>query len=340
MPLATRKLVVHQDLPETVLADLHARRLADASRSLKMVQELLSIQGLLGSSGLRPVPFKGVSLAASVYGDVTLRTSTDIDLILSPDEAIKARSLLKKEGFVGGPTALHEPAYQRANNEFSLFRPSDRLIVELQWAIVPRYLSIPLQLGPMLEHLVSVEIGGQYIPALADDDLLVVLLVHAAKHRWERLIWICDIAQLVTRGHALAWDRLFDTMRRSRIERLVLVGLRLARQLQANLNLPDEVLRLMHADPSVERRARQIWSGVIDGNPSRHSPLISHIDLGLREDMGDRARILWRLAVTPTQGDWDQWDHPQSAFAYGLHRPWRLWKKYGGRVVPSWARPT
>ena len=249
LPLAARHLL-QQDLPDPTRADLHQRGLASASRSLKMVQHLLSIQGLLVTHDLRPVPFKGVSLATSLYGDVALRSSTDIDLIVPPYQAGLARSLLKKEGFEGGPAAAFERPYQRTNNEFSLFRRSDGLIVELQWAIAPRYLSIPVQLEPMFERLTSVNVGGQDLPTFAVEDLLVLLLVHGAKHRWERLIWICDVAQLVSRFDTLGWDQVIDTARRSRIERMVLIGLQLARQVRTDLSLPGDVLRLMQADPA------------------------------------------------------------------------------------------
>jgi len=51
----------------------------------------------------------------------------------------------------------------------------------------------------LLERAVTVSVADRCVKTPAHEDLLPIFSVHAAKHVWGRLIWLCDIAQIIKR---------------------------------------------------------------------------------------------------------------------------------------------
>src|SRR5207244_11975507 len=50
---------------------------------------------------------------------------------------------------------------------------------------------------------ISLPLGGTLVRTLSAEHLLLVLCAHGAKHCWERLGWICDVAELLRGTPAL-----------------------------------------------------------------------------------------------------------------------------------------
>ena len=101
---------------------------------------------------------------------------------------------------------------------------------------------------------------------------MVVLCIHGTKHWWERLRWICDIAELVNSHAVTDWSRLEKVAADANSRRSVDLGLWLAvNQLSAPVPVP--VRRRLDGDPSVRKLGRQIerWQGQRNlGDPSRN----------------------------------------------------------------------
>ncbi len=45
------------------------------------------------------MPFKGVVLGASAYGDITARTAGDLDILVYYQDLLRATALLKERGY-------------------------------------------------------------------------------------------------------------------------------------------------------------------------------------------------------------------------------------------------
>jgi hypothetical protein len=87
-------------VPETERTILEGSRL----RSVARVAYITSVAGEVAKSlekeGIRVVLLKGLALEHQVYGAKGLRQMSDADLLVSPDDALRARDILIKEGFV------------------------------------------------------------------------------------------------------------------------------------------------------------------------------------------------------------------------------------------------
>src|SRR3989441_7310819 len=170
---------------------------------------------------------------------------------------------------------------------------------------------------------------------LCAEDLMLVLCAHGTKHRWERLEWICDVAELLRSTPGLDLDGGLERARDLGVHRMVLLALRLARDL-LDAPLPDTVARRAQADGGVARLAAQVQSALFRHTPGppRDRAELSPFHLRAQERWRDRLRYCARVALTPTPGDWAWLRLPDALYPlYYVVRPIRLAVKYGARLI-------
>ena len=81
-------------IPAPISDQLHVQFLANAGRNLLLAEELLKILALFETNAIPAIPYKGPVLAASLYGDLTLRTFGDLDIIVRKPDIQRAKALL------------------------------------------------------------------------------------------------------------------------------------------------------------------------------------------------------------------------------------------------------
>jgi len=131
---------------------------------------------------------------------------------------------------------------------------------------------------------------------------LLVLCLHAAKHLWMRMIWVCDIAETI-RTQVLDWNVIRARARELGILRIVGVSFWLSQRLLGSV-LPDPANEIVNQDQEVAALGEQFAtrlaaSATYDFESTEYFRLI----LRLRERRSDQARYLWRLLWTPGEGD-------------------------------------
>lgn len=130
--------------------------------------------------------------------------------------------------------------------------------IEIHWGLQEeKFFSADLRPERWWERMESVEIAGSRVatPCLADTALF--LCAHGAKHRWERLKWICDIAALLRSVPEFDWNGICAQATALRVERMLLLGLLLATEI-LDCRLPEEVLRKALAEPGVAALATRV----------------------------------------------------------------------------------
>ncbi len=141
-------------------------------------------------------------------------------------------------------------------------------------------------------------VRGTEMKTLSADDLLFSLCVHGSRHLWERLGWICDIAELITR-HEINWPALLQRAAATDSERMFLLGLHLAHKL-LDAPLPSSVQQRCDRRRA-SRITRQQCRGPSFQRPNTHS---GHIERDLqiqhrRAQKSRRACALFRTHVAP-----------------------------------------
>jgi hypothetical protein len=171
-------------------------------------------------------------------------------------------------------------------------------------------------------------LGGRTLTSLSAEDSLLVLCVHAAKHLWMRLIWICDIAETM-RTQVVDWDVVCARARTLGIVRMLGVGFWLVWEL-FGIPLSGPAQEIVDRDSGVRNlgeqfAARLARSATYDFESTEYFRWI----LKLRERRRDRVRYLWRLTGTPGEGDIAAVRLPEALFPlYRVVRAVRLMRKF------------
>jgi hypothetical protein len=339
LPLLYQSL--HTICPDAVpVAALEALReafYANAGYNLYLSGELFRILRLFDSQGIPVLPFKGPVLATSLYGNLALRQFVDLDLLIRRQHLPQARQLLYSLGYqshFGASshplTRAQEAAYLRSHCDISFAR-DQRAAVELHWRFIGPYFSFQLDHERLWERLELSSFGDSSILSLKPEDLLLILCVHGTKHFWERLLWICDIAELVRVHGEMNWRLAIEQARALGCERMLLLGLYLAHDL-LGMALPGAVLERALGDSAAMSLAAQVGAWLFDetSSPSGEWPFAQRFHLRARERAQDRARYLLYWATIPTMAELGYLQLPETlSFLYYLLRPIRVVKRCG-----------
>jgi len=335
VPQVYRALLVLSNLvPSEPLHALRLRYRDNARKALWFTTELVRVVSHLESAGIRALAYKGPILAQTLYGEVTERQFGDLDFLILPADVPKAKASLLEMGQTCGPELRRnqEPAYIGSGCGYVFHSAAGRNLLDLQWRIVPRFYSMDFDIPGFFARAREINFGTQAMDShpvrtLRSEDLMLVLCVHAAKHVWIQLSWLCDIAQLA-KSPQFDWDVIQDEARRFGIERILGLSLFLAHNL-LDAPLPSQIQKRLRADPSTALLAGEIQR-IIEHSTHYNTESIPYFRLmmRLRERWQDQARFLWRLTVTPSVSEWSAVSLPKPLQpVYRLVRLSRLAKR-------------
>lgn len=331
VPLVYKQLKHHVS-PEK-LQQFKKHSLENSARNVVLTAELCRLNKLFSDEGIEAVPYKGPILALFAYDDLALRRFVDLDVIVKKQDVARARDLLLADNYALSKPLTNEQQdlLLRTQHNLQFTKDNRRLIVELHWEVAPHLFASTVQSEILWQHLVSFNLNGTTVQTLSADDLLFSLCVHGSRHLWERLGWICDVAELISRGD-LNWTALLDRAAKADSERMFLLGLHLAETL-LDAPLPPEVKRRCDADKGLAPLAAKIVEHLFNG--PEHVPAspreIFKYNLGVRKSLSARARYVVHM-LRPTDGDVARRSLPASLhFAYYLMRPFRFIFRIGNQ---------
>lgn len=300
LPLLSYNLnhLYSDDIPKGMLNHLKDAFRVIAQWNLYLTGELLRLLKLFQDAEIRALPFKGPVLAVAAYGNPSLRHFGDLDILMPREDILKAKDILVSQGYHAklDLTASEEASYLRSHHDYKFIRANDRVVVEIQWGVTQWSFAFPLDFDDVWERREEVSLAGVTTLNLSSEDSLLILCVHGAKHRWEQLRWICDIAELIiTHRQRIDWERLIGHARVLGGERMLLLGLFLAHDL-LDADLPEYPLKRVHDDPQIKFLTNHVCEGLL-GDPSR--PVRLHHErpffyLQARERLRDKMALAWR----------------------------------------------
>ena len=299
--------------------------------NLAFLSEMLRLNRQFEAAGVPAIPFKGPALGWLAYPNFALRTCADLDFVVPQRCIPQATSVLQACGYTPQFTPVEAEATQNglALGQYAFSPRGSRSFVELHTERTLRYFSRPLDLDELGARLIRLEIGGQTVRTFSVEDLLVMLCVHGAKHFWERLAWIVDIARLLTVCE-VNWRLLSEIAEKTQSTRLLLLGLHLAHEM-FDAQLPKSVLEGARRDAQVQWLATKVFE-LYSRNSDSSLGVLPRAVFRLRSCDGfwQGVRKLVRLSVIPTESDREAIRLPGFLSpVYSLVRLFRLVGQYG-----------
>lgn len=184
-------------IPIEVLNRLQNKYQQNVFSMLKITSEMGVIASLFNSNNIKVLFLKGPILGKELYGDISLRTSKDIDILIPFKDIKRTKQLLLKHGYKEKEETefiLNEHKWRAHHLVF--YQPDSNIYIEIHWRLnelpdkEPSFDSLwgrknisPLTLEP--------------IYTLGREDLFLYLASHGARHGWFRLRWLVDVDRLM-----------------------------------------------------------------------------------------------------------------------------------------------
>jgi len=216
-------------VPANELSILRTIFLANATRNIRMTQHLFKVLDIFADSGIEAMPFKGPVLAVQAYGDLSMRSFGDLDILIHANDVSKAYRILSDHGYI-----LVDPGLISTQKILRIFQRKDLRFtfdnhsLEIHWKIIERLLAVPLDMDQIWDRSLPLIVNDKKIKTLSPEDMIIVMCFHGFKHGGQNLNWIADITYAISHNPNLKWQELFVRAENLGLKRIVLIGLFLA----------------------------------------------------------------------------------------------------------------
>ncbi|SPP66697.1 nucleotidyltransferase family protein [Nitrospira lenta] len=244
-------------VPSADLDALRGRVEAAAAANRAGAVDLLQLSRAFHAAGVSALPFRGVGLAAMIYGDFTLCTPADLVMLVRRNQREAAHRVVVSLGYSlrGGASEPPADAGARERPPVYLHGTTSRQI-ELLWAVNPAWVIFPIDRPEVWGWARSVSLDGRTIKGLAPEEAVLVLCVHGAHQAWEQLSLVTEAAGLIC-ARRLNWKRVVTTALEWKCYRVLLLGLALAHRVM-DVPIPPQILSLIEVDADVVCLARRM----------------------------------------------------------------------------------
>ncbi|PEL18514.1 nucleotidyltransferase domain-containing protein [Bacillus wiedmannii] len=244
------KQVDEELIPSHIVQTLNRKYKKNTFQMLYLSAEMERINKLCNENEIRMIFLKGPVLSQDLYGDISLRTSCDLDVLIPMQNLEKVEMLLLEQGYVKDDyiqTILND--WKWRHHHITFFHPIKRIKVEIHWRLNP---------GPGKEPGFE-ELWGRKrkstltsnsVYMLGKEDLFLFLVSHGARHGWSRLRWLVDIKKIV--DQELNWSEIHKLMRKYQMLHLGGQALILAAQL-LGVRLDERMMELV-----VKKHSKQL----------------------------------------------------------------------------------
>lgn len=224
---------VHHDLKRSHKTCLQARMVAG--------QQFRDISSNFNRQGIALIPLKGLALADTVYPDLALRPSNDLDLFIARKDLDQAKRALKQLGYTEN-RACFPNQVSRGLKVTTNFVQNHKLPLDVHWHIIRPPYNKYVPVDDLWRNAVSESLYGIDTLVFSPEYQLLHSCFHFAKHGYWRLLWLVDISELIhSYREMLDWRVIVNKTQEYRIERLIHRVLSIVKAIY-NSPMPDFVL--------------------------------------------------------------------------------------------------
>jgi Uncharacterised nucleotidyltransferase len=251
-------------VPELALAQLRSRYHLIAQRNLFLTGELLKLLALLKQQGIVALPYKGPILAATIYGNVAMRSFCDLDIMVEQQDIFSVKKLLIAEGYRPNIEMTNAELINYLNTKtehtYDFIHDKKNILVEVHWRFTPKYIS-PIEPKDLWENLQLFSFAGTTVNNFSLEDYLPILCVHGSRHIWQRLAWLCDIATLVHNNPNLNWEKVIQRANFWGCKRRLCLGILMVHRL-FEVTLSEQIWHSISEDASINNLVPQIYDEI------------------------------------------------------------------------------
>lgn len=277
------------------------------SNNMAYLTQLEKISAAFQEENIRMIVFKGLMLAESVYGDIGLRSSSDVDILVKKEDIFKVDRILRKFNYRTDFKVdnFKEVYFNHYRNSWLYSNHQAREIsFHIFWHIINlipynRVVSCGIDIDKIWQEAEPIRLGNVSVFTFSTHFQIIYLAMHALSHCFYPLILLCDINEFLSKeGARLDWDKLVCQADQTGLNKHVYYALYLCSQM-LETKVPLVVL-----DKLRPRRMslfeRRFISGILEGRPVFSEDWLVYF--GMNETLKDRFLFLYR-ALFPSRKD-------------------------------------
>ncbi|HEV7684287.1 MAG TPA: nucleotidyltransferase family protein [Pyrinomonadaceae bacterium] len=321
------------EVPADQFKQLRDRSQSNSALNVILTGEMVSLLELFEKNQIPAAPYKGPAIGVGIYRNSALRQFADLDIMVPEKDVWRATELLIDRGYEAHFTipVRKQSSFVRLSYVRLFKHETERITVELHWRLAPRFFGAAFDTAKLWNSPRRIELHGSSVRVPLPEDLVLMLCIHGAKDCWEKLEWVCGLAELIRSEPQLNWNELLKQAKEIGCTRIVLVGLALAHDL-LDAPVSAEVFAQLGGRKRVAALVAQVANRFFSSEAAPWS-LTARVKfhLVLKDSLVDKFRYCLRLALTTTPVDWELISLPEFAsFLYLPLRALRLLKKYSG----------
>lgn len=192
-----KKLTIDDEwIPNHVTENLYREYQKNTFKMLHLSGEMEFICRELSENQIRCIFLKGPVLAADLYGDISLRTSCDLDILIAIHDLDHVNELLLTLGYEKDEyiqTVLGDWKWRHHHSTY--LHPKKGIKLEIHWRMNPGPSKEP-SFRDLWERKRQSTLTSYPVYFLGREDLFLFLVSHGARHGWSRLRWLADIDRI------------------------------------------------------------------------------------------------------------------------------------------------
>jgi len=231
------------------------------ARTAANIQSLCRIANCFDAHQIPYLSLKGPALAQLLYGNVLMKQSADIDILVRPQDALAAINAMQSIGITSSDPIPSNPktwmTMQLLGKDWILDDSCNNCHVELHWRVEINPFLLPTRFEQWFERRALIKLGGTSINMLGIEDLFIQVMVHGARSLWTRMHWLLDFDALMRRND-IDWRRVKDLIVADGLLQILLYSWQLSDRLLAT-PVPEELAGMIgQASTRQQRRAKKL----------------------------------------------------------------------------------
>ncbi len=317
IPLLNVALRDSVSVPAQVRQRLESHCRTVIAHNLSLASELAELLEFFERSGVNAMPYKGPAWTKALYGNLANRQIRDLDILVDQSEIARACALLAERGYVVAKTQC---------KDIELENPGTGLHLELHWSACEPWHDKKVSRLKLWNAASTITLLNRQMPLPSAENVFFLLAIHGARHRWESLKWLCDIAAALHAFPDLDWDAVLSQASKMARRRMVLLPLALVNQL-FQVQLPPSVATAIQQDAAVTRLAASIQRRHYTSEVTAVRRLIycESMRIHMRESLFERFCLLAAFLFRQIK-------------PHAILRPYRLLRVYGPATILKFAR--
>jgi len=300
------KIVINKDdIPRYVAERLKQGYYLNATKNALIFEELGRVLEAFKKTGLQVIVLKGAALAETVYGNLALRSMSDVDLLVKKEHLYQIDEQLKILGYFSSDRAVNDidfsSTYLTTLDYRSSFKnfPSFHIHWHFVNSTIPNeYYTKNIEMEDIWQDAEKTRIAHVETWVMAPHHLIIHLSEHALRvtHSLGKLSFFCDINEAINfYQQRLDWDRLIKDSFRFGLDRMVYLTLYFTSEFLA-APIPENVLLKLR--PKRLRLSERIFMSSISNN-NRFPGLSYLIHLSMNKGLFKKMKFLGKTFFPP-----------------------------------------